>query len=270
MMRRLVVLIAAGATFFALVATGFALTTNDASFTGSLSHKGKPSKKKPATASFHTITNFISTDGNQPNVANTTTIFFPKQLVNNAKYFPSCSKGQIDGQSSIPAKCKKALVGSGKATAAGGNPGTPINPGLTENLTVKAYNGPKGKSLLLVLNGSSPLAITNRVIEGKMSKTRGKFGFKLAFTVPFDLQYQQGLQTPQTHFDVKIKSITTKAKIRGKKTKVPYLGLTSCPKSHKLPTQVTVNYAQDGPIVGNPPHPQPGGQTVTRGGTVKC
>lgn len=269
-MRKLVVLIAAGACFFALVATALALTNNDASFTGTLTHKGKPSKAKPAPASFHTITDFTTTDGKQPNVADTTTIFFPKQIVSNGKFFPSCTKAQIDGQSSIPAKCKKALVGSGKATAAGGSPGTTVNPALTENLTVAAYNGPKGKSLLLVLNGSSPLAITNRVIEGKMSKASGKFGFKLAFTTPFDLQFQQGLQTPQTHFDIKIKSVTTSAKVRGKKTKVPYLGLTACPKNHTLPTQVTVNFAQDGPIVGNPPHPQPGGQTVTKTGTVKC
>jgi hypothetical protein len=271
MMRRLFVLFAAAALVCAIVAaTAYALTNNDVSFTGTLTHKGKPSKAKPAPASFHTITDFKTTDNKQPNVADTTTIFFPKQLLSNGKYFPSCSKAEIDGVTTIPAKCKKAIVGSGRATAAGGVPGTTQNPVLAEQLSVVAYNGSKGKSLLLVLNGTSPLNIRNRVVEGKMSRASGKFGFKLTFTTPDDLQFQQGLQTPQTHFDIKIKSITTKAKVHGKKTKVPYLGLTACPKSHKLPTRTTVNFAQDGPLVGNPPHPQPGGQVVTRDGTVKC
>ena len=264
-MRRLFVLFAAGATFFALVATAVALTNNDVRFTGTLNHSGKPSKSRPAPASFHTVTDFFTSNGTQPNVASTTTIYFPKQLITGAKYFPSCSKSKIDGKP-FPSSCKKAIVGKGSAQAAGGTPGQPINPALRENLTVTAVNGPKGKSLLLVLNGTSPVNIVNRVVVGKMSKASGKFGFKLTFTVPFDLQYN-GLQTPQTHFDVTIKKRTLK---KGGKKRA-YIGLAACPKSHSLPTKTVVNYAQDN-IVNTPPppHPAPGGQVVTRTGTVKC
>jgi hypothetical protein len=164
-----------------------------------------------------------TSDGKQPNVAPSTVISFPKQIVENGRKFPTCDPKTLDGQASVPAKCKKAEVGSGSAIAFPGTPGQPSISALQEALTVKAYNG-KGHTLLLALNGSSPQTIQNRVITGKIGHGGGKFGYTVNFIVPQDLQFQAGFQVALTHFDVTIKAKTIK--VKGKK--VPYLGLTSC------------------------------------------
>src|SRR5689334_16674448 len=190
MMRKLFVLFAVGALVCAVAATtAFALTNNTVNYTVKAKKKGKASKAKPAPLSYEGILDVGTSDGKQPNVAPTTKLYFPKQIVQMAKYFPSCNAKAIDGQSSVPASCKKAVIGHGTASASGGAPGQPINPATTENLTVTAYNGAKGKQLLLVVNGSSPLQISNRVIVGKLGPGGGKFGYTVTFTVPADLQF---------------------------------------------------------------------------------
>jgi hypothetical protein len=266
MMRKLFVLFAVGALVCAVaVATAFASQQpNTVSYTVKAKKKGKPSKKHPAPLSYEGILSVGTSNNTQPNVAPTTKLYFPKQVVQNAKYFPSCNGKKLDGQSSVPASCKKAVIGGGTATASGGAPGQPINPATTENLKVTAYNGVRGKQILLVLNGSSPLQISNRVVTGQMGPGGGKFGYTVTFTVPADLQYQLGLQVALTHFDVKISPKVHKLKVRGKTKKLSYLGVTKC---GTLPTQTTANFDQD----GAPGGPGVGPTTpVTVTGTMKC
>ncbi|HKN94960.1 MAG TPA: hypothetical protein VJU60_11555 [Thermoleophilaceae bacterium] len=264
-MRKLFVLFAVGALVCAIAAaTAYALQPNTVSYTVKAKKKGKASKKHPAPLSYEGILSVGTSNGTQPNVAPTTTLFFPKGIVQNAKYFPKCNPKALDGQSSVPKSCKKAVIGSGTAQASGGAPGQPINPATTEQLKVTAYNGLRGKQILLALNGSSPLQISNRVVVGTMGKGGGKFAYTVTFAVPADLQYQLGLQVALTHFDVKISPKTRSAKVHGKKTKVSYLAATKC---GTLPTQTTVDFDQD----GAPGGPGTGPTTpVTVTGTMKC
>ena len=264
-MRRLFVLFAVGALVCAVAATtAFALSNNTVNYTVKATKKGKPSKAHPAPLSYEGILDVGTSDGKQPNVAPTTKLYFPKQVVNSAKYFPACDGSKLDGQATVPASCKRAVIGRGTARASGGAPGQPTNPATTENLTVTAYNGKRGKQLLLVVNGSSPLQIQNRVITGKLGPGSGKFGYTVTFTVPADLQYQLGLQVALTHFDVKLSPKTRTATVHGRKKKVSYLAATKC---GTLPTQTTVNFDGD----GSPGGPgTPGGQSVTVQGTMKC
>jgi hypothetical protein len=263
-MRKLFVVFAVGALVCAVAAAAaFAQQPNTVNYTVKAKAKGKPSKKKPAPLSYEGILDVGTSNGTQPNVAPTTKLYFPKQIVQSAKYFPQCNGKKLDGQSSVPQSCKKAVIGSGTARASGGAPGQPINPATTENLKVTAYNGLRGKQILLVVNGSSPLQISNRVITGQMGPGGGKFGYTVTFTVPADLQFQLGLQVALTHFDVKINKTIT-AKVKGKKKKVSYLAATKC---GTLPTQTTVNFDQD----GAPGGPGAGPTTpVTVQGTMKC
>ena len=268
-MRRLFVVFAAAALVCAVaVTTAYALTNNTVKYQAKLKVKGKVSKAKPALLGYEGILDVGTADGKQPNVAPDTTIYYAKQVVQHAKYFPQCDPKTIDGQPTVPAKCKKAVIGSGVATAFPGSPGQATIPALQENLKVTAYNGLKGKQILLVLNGSSPQVITNRVIVGTIGKGKGgKFSYSVNFHVPTDLQFQAGFQVALTHFDVKINQKTVKAKIKGKNTKVSYLGLSACPKSHQLPVETTVHFAQD----GSPGTPPPaGGPAVTSTSTMKC
>lgn len=268
-MRRLVVSVAAAALVCAVAATtAFALSNNTVDYNVTLKKgHGKPSKRHPVALKYRGVLDVGTDNGTQPNVAPATKIYFAKQIVENAKYFPKCDPNKLDGQNTVPASCRKAKVGGGTAHASAGTPGQAIVPGLGEDLTVTAYNGLKGKQLLLAVNGSAPLAIPNRVIVGTIGRAHGKYGYTITFRVPSDLQFQQGLQVALTHFDVTISPKTRKVKIHGKRRKVSYVSLVGCPKHHKLPVQTTVNFSQDGAPGQAPP---PGGPSVTDKGTMKC
>ena len=258
-MRKFAILLGAGAAFFAVVAVAMASVTPTVSYTSPIKQKGKASKKKPANISYTGILDVKNSDSTQPDTAPTTTLYFAKQFKNNSKKFPSCNVSDIDGKQSIPAKCKKAIIGKGTAASQAGTPGQSSI--INEPLTVTAVNGAKGKQILLVLNASSPVAVQNRVIPGKFGPGSGGFGYTVTFTVPADLQSQLGLQISLVHFNVTINKTTT-VKIKGKKQKISYLQLTSCPKSKKLPVRSVVNFNNDAG--------QPGGPTVQSDATTSC
>jgi hypothetical protein len=260
-MRRLAVLVSAGAVFLALVALAFASPQPQVSYTSPIKQKAKPRAGKPVPVTYTGILDIKEPDGTQPPTGATTTLYFAKGFVQMSKYFPSCSKADIDGKTSIPAKCAKAKVGHGKAVSQiGATPGTA--PAITQDLTVDAYNDGKHKQFLLVLNSSFPVSVQNRVIPGKLGRGGGKFAYTLKFTVPKELQSNQGLQIALTHFNVVTSPRTITARINGKKQKVSYLMLTKCPKSHKLPTKAVVNFNQDNGATGGP--------SVQNTGFTKC
>jgi hypothetical protein len=217
--------------------------TNTLSYTAKVSFKGKPTKTKPANLGY-TGTLHIGTDpdGQQPESAPTTSVYFAKAIKNNAKYFPFCNKSEIDGKPSMPAKCSKAKVGSGTASALAGTPGAPSANSVKEDLNVTAVNGPKGKAIFLVLNSAptAPVTIQNRVVPGTVVKSSGAFGFLVRFDIPADLQEQLGLAISLTDFNVKISSSAKKVKVGRVFKKLSYLQLTSCKSS--LPVKAIAQF----------------------------
>jgi hypothetical protein len=238
--RRLVLLTAVLAV--AITAVAYAVT-DTVSYSAKYSKSGKPSKNKPANMSYTGILHVdTNPPGQQPETAPTTSIFYSKAIKNNAPYFPFCNQKDIDGMGTFPAKCNKAIVGSGTASSLAGSPGSPSDQSVREDLTVKAVNGPSGKVLFLVLNSKpgAPVAISNRVVPGAVVKAAGTFGFLTRFQVPADLQNQLGLSISLTDFNVKISGTPRKVKIKGKTQKVSYLQLTSCPGT--LPTKAVATF----------------------------
>lgn len=261
-MRRLVVVGGIVAACLAVAAVAYA-ATNTVTYTSKLSPAHpKPKAGKPANIGYEGILD-VSNGGNQPDTGTDTVIYFPKQLITNAKKFPSCTQADIDGKAAVPAKCKAALVGTGVATSLAGIPGQP--PGLTEQLNVTAYNGSKGKFLLLNLNTKPGqlVPITNRVIPGKFGKGGGAFGYTLDFAVPPNLQNVGGLQVALSHFDVKVSAKKT-VKVKGKK--ISYLQLASCPKSKTMPTKTVEQFDNS---AGGPSMPA-AGPAVTALGKMTC
>jgi hypothetical protein len=254
-LRKAIFGVVIGALVFAAAAWA-SQQDNQVSYTSTIKYKGKPTSKKPKNVLYTGILDVSGPDNTQPNTAPLTEVFFAKQLKNNAKKFPGCPQSQIDGKSSISAKCKKAQIGGGTADAEVGVPGGSNS--FPQHLTVKAFNGVKGKQIMLALTGGV-LQGTYRVIPGPIKKTSGKFGYKVNFKVPKELQGQVGSQIALTHFNVKIKP-TKQVKI--KKHKASYLQITSCPKSNKLPTKAIVHFNDDD---GNP-----SSQTKTSTGTMTC
>jgi hypothetical protein len=238
--RRLVLLTAVAV--MAITAVAYAVT-DTVTYTSKVSFKGKPTAKKPVNTSYQGILH-VDTDpaGQQPETAPTTAIYYAKGYKNNAKYFPFCNASEIDGKPALPAKCKKAIVGTGTASSLAGSPGNPSSTSVREDLTVKAINGPKGKVLFLVLNSTpgAPVAIQNRVVPGTVVKSSGAFAFLVRFAVPADLQEQLGLSIALTDFNVKVSGTPRKVKVGSKFQKISYLQLTSCKGS--LPVKAIAQF----------------------------
>src|SRR3954454_5871222 len=131
----------------AITAVAYAVD-NTLTYTAKLAFSGKPTTKKPSNLTYTGILHIdTNPSGQQPESAPSTSVYFAKGIKNNAKYFPFCNKSEIDGQPNPPAKCSRAKIGSGTATALGGSPGNPSSTSVRGNLNVTAANGPKGSQL---------------------------------------------------------------------------------------------------------------------------
>ena len=244
-MRRIALLAVVAGSLIA-VAAAWAVT-NTVSYTVTLKKVGgsKATPKKPLRVAYNAVLH-IDTDpsGSQPDTAPVTSIYFPSQIKQNSKLLPSCSQADIDGKQSMPAKCNKAVVGTGTARALAGSPGSPASNSVTEDLNVKFLNGPKGKQVLLVLNSSptAPVAITNRVVPGDLGTASAPFGYKVDFKIPADLQNQLGLSIALTDFKVAITNKAFTIKVKKKKKQVGYLELTGCPAGGTLPIRAIAHF----------------------------
>ena len=257
-MRKAIFGVVIGALVFSAVALA-ATQSDQMKFTGSLKYSGHASKKKPKNARFRGILHVSTADNKQPDVSSPTELFFPKQLKNNGKKFKGCAQTAFDGKGTIPKKCSKAVVGGGTANALVGKPGNDPAQSLAAAFTVKVINGLKGKQIFLALIGPGTGNVY-RAIPGKVKYLKGKFGYKVTFRVPQELQTPvAGSQAALTDFDVKINS-TRKVKVKHKK--VSFFQVTSCPKSHKLPVKAVTHFHQD--------DNSPGGPTVSDPSTMKC
>jgi hypothetical protein len=263
-LRKLSIGAVVGVLSLALAAVAFALSNNTVDYSSTIKQSKPKAKGLPANIAYTGTLAVGTTDGGQPNTAPLTEVFFAKEIVRNGKEFASCTVADIDGKTTIPAKCAKAKVGSGTASSLLGKPGQKNS--VRTDLTVVAYNGPKGKSILLVVSGGP---IKNRVIPGAVATAPSPFGFKVGFAVPKELQEILGSQIALTNFKVTIdghKKLKRKVKIKGKtKSKLfdtSYLQLKKCPKSKSLPVKAVVHFNDD--------NNQPSSNTVTDESTMSC
>jgi hypothetical protein len=260
---RRIALIAAVA-LLATAATAWAVT-NTVSYSVTLkkASTAKATAKKPVNVGYNAVLH-IDTDptGSQPDIAPVTTIYFAKQIKQNAKQIPSCTQADIDGLTAFPAKCNKAKVGTGTATALAGTPGDPAANSVKEDLNVIAVNGAGGKQILLVLNSApgAPVAISNRVVPGTLGRGTGGFGYSVAFKIPDDLQVQLGLSIALTDFHVNITNKPFTVKEKGKSVKKGYLQLTAACPGGKVPVRAGASF-RDGAGAGS---------DVTNDSTSKC
>jgi hypothetical protein len=181
------------------------------SVTASVTPTKHGTKQKPKKVKLIVKLKTVQKPGDPPFAANATIVHLAKELVFNGKALKSCAKAQVQADDT---KCPKgSKVGQGVAA------GTAL--GLTENLTVTAYNGPGGNKLELLVDGQTPLQI-HSVIEGLLQSDSGAYGKKLVVAIPENLQQPApGAYATLEQFDTTINAVS------GKK-KAPYVGLASC------------------------------------------
>jgi len=210
-MRKLTLMAVAAVT--ALCAVGIAqAVTPTTTMKASVSPSKKGTAKKPANVKLNVELITQPTAGEPAFATRSTVVHFDKNLKFGGKNLKSCSSSQVQADDT---KCPKgSKVGSGSATG--------VALGLTENLTVTAYNGPTGNKLELLVDGQSPLQI-HSVIEGKLQKDTGAYGQKLVVAIPETLQQPApGAFATLTDFKTSVKGTGSK--------KRPYVGLAGCAK----------------------------------------
>jgi hypothetical protein len=183
----------------------------DISIQASINPIAHGSKKKPKKTKLVVKLRTTPKAGEPAFAASDTIVHLGNELQFNGSALPTCSAAQVQADDT---KCPtKSRVGKGVAA------GTAL--GLTENLTVKAYNGPGGNKLELLVDGSTPLQI-HSVIEGVLASDSAPYGKKLTVHVPDNLQQPApGAYATLVQFDTTINAIL------GKKKK-PYVGVQSC------------------------------------------
>jgi opacity protein-like surface antigen len=210
-MRKLT--LTAGVAALAIGAVGAAqAVTPTTALKTSVSPTKHGTKKKPRNVKLNIelITQPNPNDG--PFATKTTVVHFDKNLKFGGKYVKTCSADKV--RSNNTACPKGSKVGTGSATG--------VALGLTENLTVTAYNGPGGNKIELLVDGTSPLTIHD-VIEGKLQSDKGKFGKKLVVAIPDTLQQPApGAFATLTDFKTSVKGTGSK--------KRPFVGLAGCTK----------------------------------------
>lgn len=210
-------------------------------FEASMSPSKAGTKKKPRAVKLH-VRPFHDTafalSVTPPFATLNANVWFPKEIVFNQSKFPKCSKTTVLNR---PDLCpKNSLVGSGTALGFGRGAATPAGQGIRENLTVQVFNG-GGTQLYLRTKGS---ITQNQILDGKLTKVRGKFGTKLVVTIPKGLVTPaEGLVATLTDFDVTLPAKTIK---KGSK-RYPFAGLTGCPKSKRLTVGYTSQYTDGTP-----------------------
>jgi len=210
-MRKLILMAVAAVTALCVVGIAQAVTPTTA-MKASVSPTTKGTKTKPKNVKLN-VELITQPKAGEPAFATSSTIVhFDKNIKFGGKNLKSCSAAQV---ASDDTKCPKgSKVGSGSATG--------MALGLTENLTVTAYNGPKGTKLELLVDGQSPLQI-HSVIEGKLQSDSGLYGQKLVVAIP------EGLQQPAPGAFATLTDFKTSVKGTGSK-KRPYVGLAGCTK----------------------------------------
>jgi hypothetical protein len=209
-------------------------------FTVKMQNTKAGTKEKPKSVGSLKVT--TATTPGPINAAGTFTVsqavlFFDKNLIFNASSFKACATSD---PATIDSKCSGSKVGKG--TAAGSALGQ------VEPLDVKAYNGPKsgaGYKFYLHVFGTQPLTIDS-VINAKLTKATGKYGWKLTVPIPPELQQPSGVLATLTSF------ITT---VSGTSKGKPYIGIKGC-SGGKLNFKGTFTYTD--------------GTSQTVSPTVKC
>lgn len=212
-MRRAVLFVVMVAS---LLAAPVAFASIDQGLKVELTPSKAGTKKKPKAASINVIVTSTASSDEPPYAVKHATIYFGKGVNFNPSAVPTCTEDILNAQgtSGCPAKSK---VGSGSVVAY-----APAL-GVTENLTVTAFNGPN-QTLNLFLEGSTPLQIASDIVA-----TLEK-GHKPGFPYQLDVPIPDNLQQPLTGVYAELQTFQVKVKASGKKggKTVNYVESTGC------------------------------------------
>lgn len=240
----------------ALTAAGnAAAVTNVPSVGGSINPTKVGTTERPANTKLSLRVGLDSNPaGLQPNTASKLQLLFPKGLITNGRYFKSCSASTVQSAAaSCPAGSK---IGTGSAVALAGAPGRPVSESFfTANATVTLFNGPSGKSVILLIEAVTPSVTV--AIPASLTGASGAFSKRLTVAFPPNLQEVAGIQVAVTQFRAAVTGTTVR---NGRR--ISYVQTTSCPSTKRMKLR--------GDFTFNDDNGQPGGGLISSTGSIAC
>jgi hypothetical protein len=267
-MRKLFIAVLAMAAVVAVASVAYAV--NVYSVDGSTSKPGKGSKAKPIPTGLEFIFDVTESDSSKRATVIEKYALGSEGLVTNPKLFPKCAFSDLDNEPSPPAKCKKALVGTGLVkNAAGPSSDQSLSSSTPCNLRVRLYNN--GRGMNIRLDGGPPVPPSfesdqvgcalpiHTAINGRFVKRRigGVASSDFVFTVPQNLKHPlAGVDNSIRHNEstIRLKSKRVRGKRRG------FYEKQGCKGGRRL---IRATFTTEA-TASQPP------QTVTRTKNVKC
>jgi hypothetical protein len=256
-MRKLSIAVLAIAA--AVAVASVAVAANVYTVSGSTTARGKGSATKHIPTGIKLQFDVTETDSSKRGTVVEKYALGAEGLVTNPKFFPKCAFSDMDNEPTVPAKCGKALVGSGIAKNAAG-PSTNQSLAVSSpcNLQVRLYNN--GSGMIIRLDGGPPIPPSfdsnefgcalpiHTAINGKFVKRKigGLTASDFTFTVPQNLKHPlAGTDNSirRSVSNVKLKTKIVNGKKRGFYEKVGCKGTTRLTRG----TFVTEATATQGP-----------------------
>jgi hypothetical protein len=219
-MRKLSIAVLALAAVVAVASV--AIAANVYKVSGSTSAKGKGSATKPVPTGVEFDFTVTETDPAKRGTVIEKYALGSEGLATNPKLFPKCAFGDLDDPT-VPAKCAKALVGTGLVkNAAGPSTDQSLSSSTPCNLQLRLYNN--GSGMVIRVDGGPPIPPSfesdtigcalpiHTGINGKFVKRTigGVAASDFVFTVP------QNLKHPLTGVDNSIRSNESNIKLKAK------------------------------------------------------
>ena len=229
-MRKLSIAVLAIAAVAALASVAFAANVYKVHL-GSTTKPGKGTKAKPIPTGLKFGFQVEETDPNKRATVIEKYAIGSEGLVTNPKFFPKCAFSNLDNEPSAPAKCKKALVGTGLVkNAAGPSSDQSLSSSTPCNLKLTLYNS--GNGMIIRLDGGPPIPPSfesdqvgcalpiHTAINAKFKKRKiaGVIASDLVFTVPQNLKHPlAGIDNSIRRSDnlIKLKAKRVRGKRRG-------------------------------------------------------
>ncbi len=144
----------------------------------------------------------------------------------NGKLFPSCSADALNRARGRLSVCPRgSKIGSGVAA------GTAVDIGVSSTGRLTFFNGPGGKSLTLNVSIINP-ALINATFSAPLKKISGRFGYKVTFNIPTQLQTILDGPIVVRRINATVGATTT---VRG--VKRGFIEAFNCPRSKRAPAR---------------------------------
>jgi hypothetical protein len=239
-MRKVLIAVLAIAAVVAVASVAVAANVYTVSGSTTVKGKGSPTKRIPTGIKLQF--DVTETDSTKRGTVVEKYALGSEGLVTNPKFFPKCAYSDMDAEPTVPAKCNKALVGSGIAkNAAGPSTNQSLSVSSPCNLQVRLYNN--GSGMIIRLDGAPPIPPSfdsnqfgcalpiHEAINGKFVKRKigGLTSSDLTFTVTGHLKHPlvgTDNSISRSVSNVKLKTKMVNGKRRGFYEKIGCKGTT--------------------------------------------